>query len=72
MIIEDDTPVPELLFEMEMNLCERFTSMTPLTLRKEKAREVYDLIVKYNRYSKKNEREKKTEQNEIMQETGKD
>lgn len=59
MIIEDDTPVPELLFEMEMNLCERFTSMTPLTLRKEKAREVYDLIVKYNRYSKKNESGKK-------------
>lgn len=59
MIIEDDTPVQELLFEMEMSLCERFTSMTPLTLRKEKAREVYDLIVKYNRYSKKNERGKK-------------
>jgi len=33
--------------------------MTPLSLRKEKAREVYDLIVKYNRYSKKNESGKK-------------
>jgi hypothetical protein len=39
---------------MEMSLCERFTAMTPLSLRKEKAREVFILISRYNNYSKKN------------------
>jgi hypothetical protein len=44
---------------MEMSLSERFPSMTPLTLRQEKAREVFLLINRYNRYSKKEAKKKK-------------
>lgn len=51
--MEDDTPVYDLLFELQMNLCERFPAMTPLVLRREKAREVFLLLVRYNRYAKK-------------------
>jgi hypothetical protein len=35
---------------MEMTLCERFTTFTPLSLRREKAREVFSLVSKYNKY----------------------
>jgi asparagine synthetase A len=55
----DDTPVFELLFESTVNLCERFPALTPLSLRKEKAREVFLLIVRYNNYGKKQGKKKK-------------
>ena len=58
----DDTPVYDLLFEMEMNLCEVFPPMTPLTLRRERATDIYTLLVRFNRYArkkKKNEGKKK-------------
>ena len=51
--MEDNTPVYDLLFEIEINLCERFPSFTPISLRQEKAREVFILIKRYNNYSKK-------------------
>jgi len=38
---------------MEMSLCERFPAMTPINLRREKAREVFLLITRYNTYSAK-------------------
>ena len=49
----DNTPVYDLLFEMEMTLCECFPPMTPLTLRKEKCVEVFTLIVRYSKYARK-------------------
>jgi hypothetical protein len=42
---------------MEMSLSERFPAMTPLTLRKERAHEVFLLINRMNRYSKKTKRQ---------------
>lgn len=57
--MQDDTPIYDVLFEMEMNLSERFPSMTPLTLRREKAREVFLLLNRYNRYSKKQAKQQK-------------
>jgi hypothetical protein len=57
--VQDNTPIYDVLFEMEMNLCERFTSMTPLTLRREKAREVFLLLNRFNRYHRKKKREMK-------------
>ena len=36
---------------MQMGLCERFPALTPLRLRREKAREVFILISRYNIYS---------------------
>lgn len=45
-----------------MSLCDRFTSLTPLDLRKEKAREVFILVTRYNNYSEK-EGKKNSEEN---------
>jgi hypothetical protein len=56
--VYDDTPIYDALFEMEVNLSERFPAMTPLTLRKERAHEVFLLINRYNRYSKKEAKQK--------------
>ena len=55
--MEDNTPVNELLFEIEMILCEQFTSITPFTIRRERAVDVYGLIVKYNGYAKKKKKQ---------------
>ena len=38
---------------MEVSLCERFPAYTPTALRRERAREVFLLIARYSRYSKK-------------------
>ena len=51
--MDDDTPIDELLFEMQVNLCERFPALTPLNLRHEKARHVFRLFVRYIKYAKK-------------------
>lgn len=51
--MSNNTPVYELLFEMQVNLCERFPSMNPLMLRRERAREVFTMIARYNKYAKK-------------------
>ena len=42
---------------MTVNLCERFPSMTPLSLRKERAREVFLLISRYNKYQRKQKKQ---------------
>lgn len=55
--MEDNTPVDQLIFEIEMTLCEQFTSVTPFTIRRERAVDVYALIVKYSRYAKKKSRD---------------
>ena len=44
---------------MEMGLCEKFPAMTPLSLRREKAREVFILITRFNRYSKQKKKREK-------------
>lgn len=36
-----------------MDLCERFPGYTPLSLRREKAREVFIFLDRFSRYSKK-------------------
>ena len=51
--MDDGTPIDELIFEMKMSLCECFPSVTPFTIRKEKAVDVYTLIIKYSKYAKK-------------------
>ena len=56
--VVDNRSVYELLFESQVGLCERFTGFTPLTLRKEKAREVFILIKRYNNYSNYKEKNK--------------
>ena len=56
----DNTPIDQVIFDMKMTLCDRFTSFTPLNLRREKAREVFDMVTKYNKYmARENKRSKK-------------
>ena len=55
--MEDNTPVDELIFEMEMTLCEQFHAVTPFTIRRERAVDVYALIVKFSRYAKKKKKQ---------------
>jgi hypothetical protein len=55
---------------MEMNLSDRFPSMTPLTLRREKAREVFLLLNRFNRYSRKQAKQKKNGQRIIRKPAG--
>ena len=57
--MQDNAPIYETLFEMEINLCERFSSFSPLSLRREKAREVFLLLARFSRYSVRHEREMK-------------
>lgn len=49
----DDTPMSQLLFEIEVLLSERFPALSPVTLRQTKAREVFKIINKLTVYSKK-------------------
>lgn len=58
--MSNDTPIYETLFDMQMSLCKIFPAMTPLTLRREKAREVFLLISRHNEHSAKNNNGNKT------------
>jgi len=42
---------------MQMSVCERFPALTPLALRKERARDVFILVTRYNIYSKKQQKD---------------
>lgn len=58
--MQDNRPLDVIFFEMEVNICERFPGLSPLTLRKEKARDVFALFVKYanlNKGKKNNKRQ---------------
>ena len=48
---------------MQVNLCDRFTGLTPLELRREKAREVFILIHRYNIYAAREAKKKKRTKN---------
>ena len=54
--MEDNTPIDELMFEIEIGMSERFHGITPLTLRKERAAHVFRLIAQYSDYSRKEEK----------------
>ena len=53
----DDTPMSQLLFEIEVLLSERFPALSPVTLRRTKAREVFKIINKLTIYSKKEKKQ---------------
>jgi hypothetical protein len=55
--VDDNTPIYDVLFEMQMSLCERFPSITPLNLRREKARDVFAFFIRYIKYSKKHKKQ---------------
>lgn len=51
---------------MEVNMCKEFPGMTPISLRKERAREVFIMIARYNRLSRKKKEQKKTGKRKII------
>ena len=56
-VVDQQKTVYQLLFEMNVNICDRFGCLSPFDVRRKPAREVF-LIVKrlneYNRLNKKN------------------
>ena len=44
---------------MEVTMCEKFPGLTPISLRKEKAREVFIMIARFNKYAKKKKKQEK-------------
>ena len=59
-----------MFFELELDLCERFPSLTPFELRETKAYEVFLLIRRLNKYSKK--RKRKNNKRKIRKPAGDD
>ena len=51
--MEDNTPIDELLFELEVGMCERFTALSPLHMRHERADHVFRMVKEYSIYAKK-------------------
>lgn len=47
------TSLYQSLLELDLSLCESFPAFTPLSLRREKAREVFNLIERLNSRPKK-------------------
>lgn len=60
--MHDDTPIYEALFDIQISLCERFPTLTPLSLRREKAREVFLLISRLNKHTRKENVKKEDKQ----------
>ena len=56
----------DVLFELQMTICERFPSITPLQLRREKAKEFFILVARLNKYNKKEQKKKKSGTNKII------
>jgi hypothetical protein len=57
---------------MQMSISERFPALHPLALRRERAREVFLLIARYNRYSKKPENSRGKQSDVIRKPAGDD
>ena len=52
--MEDDTPIDEMMFEIEVGICERFPALSPLSMRRERVNDVFRLISQYSNYAWKN------------------
>lgn len=68
---EDDTPIDELMFELEVGMCERFPALSPLSMRKERVYDVFRLISQYSNYARK-ESENKNGKKVIRRKAGDD
>jgi len=58
--LPDNTPMDIVLFELEMNLCDRFQGTTPIYWRSQKARDVFNLLVSFNTYARRHSKKKKS------------
>ena len=53
----DDTPLSDLLFDIEITLFDRFPALTPMSLRRTRARDIFKVIVKLGKHAKKEKTE---------------
>ena len=56
--MDDNTPIYESLFNITVSLCKCFPAFTPLSLRRERARDVFLLIRRFNEYSDREQKNK--------------
>lgn len=49
-----------MFFEIEMNLCDRFSALTPFNIRQQRAYEVFLLINRLNSFNSRKNKEQKT------------
>lgn len=60
------------MFELELNLCERFSNLTPFLIRKERFYDVFSLVRKLNKHNQKeSEKNEKVEEKRIKKVNGK-
>ena len=64
--MEDDTPIDELMVELEMGICDRYAALSPLHLRHEKAVHVFRMIAEYGDYSRKEKKKKHNGGKEVI------
>lgn len=53
-MFEKKKTIYQLLFEMNMNICERFASLNPFDIRRKSAKEVFLLVKRLNEYNRNN------------------
>ena len=53
-MFEKKKTIYQLLFEMNVNICERFTSLNPFDIRRKPAKEVFLLVKRLNEYNRNN------------------
>lgn len=60
------------MFELELNLCERFSNLTPFLIRKERFYDVFSLVRKLNKHNQEeSEKTEKVEEKRIKKVNGK-
>lgn len=59
-VFEDKRPFADILFDIVMMLCERFPACSPFAIRRERAREVFEIVVRFTRHAAHEKKHKKT------------
>ena len=59
---DDDTPIEELIVELEVRMCDRFPAMSPLSMRKERANDVFRMVAQYSEFARKENNKKNGKQ----------
>lgn len=54
----ENPPLFELFFEITVSLCKEFPSLNPVTIRKEKAHEIFLLMGRMAKYNRKQKKQK--------------
>lgn len=67
-----DAPFFDLLFELQLSLCRQFSSLNPIGIRKEKAKEIFLLVQRLNRSQSTSKEEPGRSENDVIRRPAKD